>query len=242
MASATLTDARVRALNPRKSVPDIRDGKLKGFGVRVMPSGAKRRGSEPRRPAASTGCSRPRACGPPPRPPLPETFQIRYRALMPRNVVPVFLRHDWRFLPNAPEKRAGGRFARHSPDTPPKTMNKNAEAKQLGYALQGTTALTLCPRFGNMIAPQSRTADCPEKNGAQARGKHHDSQFGRRCEDSPPGSGGGPRPIHGRRGTADPAGCGWPKTEFPEPRKHHPFALRAGQRCGSGIACARTWT
>ena len=103
MASATLADARVRALNPRKSARDIRDGKLKGFGVRVMPSGAKRRGSEPRRPAASTGSSRPRACGPPPRPPLPETFQIRYRVLMPRNVAPVFLRHDLRFLPNAPE-------------------------------------------------------------------------------------------------------------------------------------------
>ena len=42
MASATLTDARVRALNPRKAARDIRDGKLKGFGVRVMPSGGKR--------------------------------------------------------------------------------------------------------------------------------------------------------------------------------------------------------
>ena len=42
MASTTLTDARVRALNPRKTARDIRDGKLKGFGVRVMPSGAKR--------------------------------------------------------------------------------------------------------------------------------------------------------------------------------------------------------
>ena len=42
MASATLTDARVRALKPQKAARDIRDGKLKGFGVRVMPSGAKR--------------------------------------------------------------------------------------------------------------------------------------------------------------------------------------------------------
>ncbi|MYA86893.1 MAG: tyrosine-type recombinase/integrase [Boseongicola sp. SB0662_bin_57] len=41
MASATLTDARVRALNPRKSARDFRDGKLKGFGVRVLPSGGK---------------------------------------------------------------------------------------------------------------------------------------------------------------------------------------------------------
>ena len=42
MASSTLTDARIKALGPRKSARDIRDGKLKGFGVRVMPSGAKR--------------------------------------------------------------------------------------------------------------------------------------------------------------------------------------------------------
>ena len=42
MASATLTDARIRALKPRKSARDIRDGKLKGFGVRVTPSGARR--------------------------------------------------------------------------------------------------------------------------------------------------------------------------------------------------------
>ena len=42
MASTTLTDARVRALSPRKSARDIRDAKLKGFGVRVLPSGAKR--------------------------------------------------------------------------------------------------------------------------------------------------------------------------------------------------------
>ena len=42
MPKATLTDARVRALKPRKRVRDIRDGKLRGFGVRVMPSGRKR--------------------------------------------------------------------------------------------------------------------------------------------------------------------------------------------------------
>ena len=42
MASTTLTDAQVRALDPRKSARDIRDAELKGFGVRVMPSGAKR--------------------------------------------------------------------------------------------------------------------------------------------------------------------------------------------------------
>ena len=42
MPSVTLTDARVRALKPGKRVRDIRDGKLRGFGVRVMPSGRKR--------------------------------------------------------------------------------------------------------------------------------------------------------------------------------------------------------
>ncbi len=107
---------------------------------------------------------------------------------------------------------------------------------------QVTTALTLCPRFGSMIAPQSRMADCPERNGAQAHGKHHDSQPRRRREDPSSGTGSGPRPIHGRGGAEDPAGCGWSKTEFPEPREHHPLALRAGQRGGPGIACARTRT
>ena len=38
----TLTDARVRALRSRTSAYDIRDAKLRGFGVRVLPSGAKR--------------------------------------------------------------------------------------------------------------------------------------------------------------------------------------------------------
>ena len=34
--------ARVKALHPRASAYDIRDPKLRGFGIRVMPSGAKR--------------------------------------------------------------------------------------------------------------------------------------------------------------------------------------------------------
>ena len=42
MANVTLTDACVKALQPRKSVRDVRDGKLKGFSVRVLPSGRKR--------------------------------------------------------------------------------------------------------------------------------------------------------------------------------------------------------
>ena len=42
MPRTALTDARLRALKPRKSAYDIRDGKLRGFGVRVMPSGRKR--------------------------------------------------------------------------------------------------------------------------------------------------------------------------------------------------------
>ena len=42
MARTTLTDARIRALNPRKTPYDIRDARLGGFGVRVTPSGRKR--------------------------------------------------------------------------------------------------------------------------------------------------------------------------------------------------------
>ena len=42
MSRITLTDARVGALKPRKTAYDTRDGNLKGFGVRVLPSGRKR--------------------------------------------------------------------------------------------------------------------------------------------------------------------------------------------------------
>ena len=42
MPRITLTEARVKALRPRRIAYDTRDGKLKGFGVRVLPSGAKR--------------------------------------------------------------------------------------------------------------------------------------------------------------------------------------------------------
>ena len=42
MPRPILTDARIAALGPRKASYDIRDGKLRGFGVRVMPSGRKR--------------------------------------------------------------------------------------------------------------------------------------------------------------------------------------------------------
>ena len=42
MTKVTLTDARVRALRPRKTVRDIRDSRLRGFGVRVQSSGARR--------------------------------------------------------------------------------------------------------------------------------------------------------------------------------------------------------
>ena len=42
MPRTALTDARLRALKPRKTAYDIRDGKLRGFGVRVMTSGRKR--------------------------------------------------------------------------------------------------------------------------------------------------------------------------------------------------------
>ena len=42
MATLRLNDRRVDALKPRKSAYDIRDRDLRGFGVRVLPSGAKR--------------------------------------------------------------------------------------------------------------------------------------------------------------------------------------------------------
>ena len=42
MATARLNQRRVDALKPRKSTYDVRDRELKGFGVRVMTSGAKR--------------------------------------------------------------------------------------------------------------------------------------------------------------------------------------------------------
>ena len=41
MPKISLTDARVAALTPRKTAYDIRDSKLQGFGVRVLPSGRK---------------------------------------------------------------------------------------------------------------------------------------------------------------------------------------------------------
>ena len=42
MATARLTERRVDALKPRKSAYDVRDRDLKGFGVRVLPSGVRR--------------------------------------------------------------------------------------------------------------------------------------------------------------------------------------------------------
>ena len=42
MPRTNLTDARVAALKPRKTTYNIRDAKLRGFGVRVTPSGRKR--------------------------------------------------------------------------------------------------------------------------------------------------------------------------------------------------------
>ncbi len=42
MPRTNLTEVRVGALTPRKTSYDIRDGKLKGFGVRVAPAGRKR--------------------------------------------------------------------------------------------------------------------------------------------------------------------------------------------------------
>jgi len=42
MATARLGHRRVDALEPRKSTCDLRDRDLKGFGLRVLPSGARR--------------------------------------------------------------------------------------------------------------------------------------------------------------------------------------------------------
>ena len=42
MSTVRLTESRVEALGPRRSPYDIRDAELKGFGVRVLPSGARR--------------------------------------------------------------------------------------------------------------------------------------------------------------------------------------------------------
>ncbi len=42
MPKIILTEARVRSLGIRKTTYDIRDGKLRGFGVRVLTSGRKR--------------------------------------------------------------------------------------------------------------------------------------------------------------------------------------------------------
>ena len=42
MPNTALSEARLKALMPRKSAYDIRDPKLRGFGIRVLPSGTKR--------------------------------------------------------------------------------------------------------------------------------------------------------------------------------------------------------
>ena len=42
MSKVTLTAARIEALRPRKTTRDIRDARLRGFGVRVTPTGRKR--------------------------------------------------------------------------------------------------------------------------------------------------------------------------------------------------------
>ena len=42
MPNVRLTESRVEALEPRRSPYDIRDAELKGFGVRILPSGGKR--------------------------------------------------------------------------------------------------------------------------------------------------------------------------------------------------------
>ncbi len=41
MPKIALTEARIKALKPRRNARDIRDTRLRGFGVRVLPSGRK---------------------------------------------------------------------------------------------------------------------------------------------------------------------------------------------------------
>ena len=41
MSRTTLTEARIRALKPRKTAYVLRDTKLRGVGLRVLPSGRK---------------------------------------------------------------------------------------------------------------------------------------------------------------------------------------------------------
>ena len=42
MPNVRLSQSRIEALRPRRSPYDVRDAELKGFGVRVLPSGSKR--------------------------------------------------------------------------------------------------------------------------------------------------------------------------------------------------------
>ncbi len=42
MPKIALTDALVKALRPRKTAYDVRDARLRGFGVRILPAGGKR--------------------------------------------------------------------------------------------------------------------------------------------------------------------------------------------------------
>ena len=41
MSRTTLTEARIKALKPRKTAYILRDSKLRGFGLRMLPSGRK---------------------------------------------------------------------------------------------------------------------------------------------------------------------------------------------------------
>ncbi len=42
MTTVRLNERRVHSLKPRRSTYNVRDRDLKGFGIRVLPSGAKR--------------------------------------------------------------------------------------------------------------------------------------------------------------------------------------------------------
>ena len=90
-----------------------------------------------------------------------------------------------------------------------------------------------------LIALQSLRRLGSRTNGRHDRGEHHDPQPRRRCEDAAAHSRRRTPPLHGRGSAVDPARCRRAQAELAEPREHHPFALRAGQRRGPGVAAAR---
>ena len=55
MPTSRLTQRRVDTLEPRRKTCDIRDAEVKGFGVRILPSGRKRYSSTAKSAAIGSG-------------------------------------------------------------------------------------------------------------------------------------------------------------------------------------------